>query len=120
MADGTSPLMPQPIVATASGPLRGLTDGGVNRFLGVPYAAAPVGPLRFQRPQAPAPWTEPRDATAPGPTYPQTQRPFDALDLLPGGRFHFRHRFLLRAVRGLDLGLDEQARDAKRLRPQEG
>ncbi|RYF93825.1 MAG: carboxylesterase/lipase family protein [Caulobacteraceae bacterium] len=75
--------MTQPIVTTDSGPLRGVAVDGVNSFLGVPYAAAPVGPLRFEKPQRPAPWSEPRDATAPGATYPQTMRPFDALDLAP-------------------------------------
>ena len=75
--------MTQPIVSTDSGPLRGVSADGVNSFLGVPYAAAPVGELRFQKPQRPQPWTEPRDASAPGPTYPQIIRPFDGLDLAP-------------------------------------
>jgi para-nitrobenzyl esterase len=38
------------------------------RFLGVPYARPPVGPLRFAAPVPPEPWTQVRDATAYGPT----------------------------------------------------
>ena len=45
-------------------------------FLGIPYAGAPVGPLRW-RPPAPAPvWLTPRDATRPGPACPQPQEGF--------------------------------------------
>lgn len=73
--------MGEPIVQTDAGPVRGVSIGGVARFLGIPYAAAPVGVLRFEKPQRPRPWTEPRDATVSGPTYPQTVRPFDALDI---------------------------------------
>jgi para-nitrobenzyl esterase len=55
-----------PIVKTGSGPVRGKTssDGKLNIFLGIPYAAPPVGPLRWKPPQPAAPWTEPRNATA--------------------------------------------------------
>ncbi|MCS7476751.1 carboxylesterase/lipase family protein [Umezawaea endophytica] len=57
---------------TSSGLLRGTREDGVDRYLGVPYAAAPVGELRFAEP-APAPaWDGVRDATAMGPTAPQT------------------------------------------------
>ncbi|MET0340354.1 MAG: carboxylesterase/lipase family protein [Polyangiales bacterium] len=35
----------------------------VNKFLGIPYAKPPVGPLRWKRPERPEPWSEPRDAT---------------------------------------------------------
>ena len=42
------------IVATDAGQVRGLQRDGVYRFLGVPYAAPPVGELRW-RPTAPAP-----------------------------------------------------------------
>jgi para-nitrobenzyl esterase len=54
----------QPIVETPLGPVRGREAGGVRRFLGVPYAAPPVGALRFAPPAPHAGWTEPRDAAA--------------------------------------------------------
>ncbi len=53
-------------VVTRNGPVRGTTTGAVHRFLGIPYAAPPIGSLRFRAPQPVAPWTEPRDATRPG------------------------------------------------------
>jgi para-nitrobenzyl esterase len=54
----------QPIVETPLGPVRGREAGGVRRFLGVPYAAPPVGALRFAPPAPHAGWTEPREAAA--------------------------------------------------------
>ena len=68
-------------VDVAGGTLRGVLDGGVATFLGVPYAAAPVGDLRFRAP-VPAPaWDGVRDATAHGPTAPMPgyPPPFDRL-----------------------------------------
>lgn len=58
-------------VSVSSGCLRGITHNGVDRFLGVPYAAAPFGPLRFRAPRPHAPWNEEWDATRNGPTAPQ-------------------------------------------------
>lgn len=40
-------------------------------FRGVPYAAPPVGPLRFASPQAPQPWTTPFQAFNDAPGCPQ-------------------------------------------------
>jgi para-nitrobenzyl esterase len=51
------------MVRTTSGQLRGNVRDGVHEFLGVPYAAPPVGPLRFRAPVHPAPWDGERDAT---------------------------------------------------------
>lgn len=44
---------------------------GVERFLGIPYAGAPIGQRRFAPPEPTAPWSGTRDATAPGATAPQ-------------------------------------------------
>jgi para-nitrobenzyl esterase len=52
-----------PVVATHSGPVRGFVHDGVYQFRGIPFAAAPVGPLRWMPPQAPARWQGVRDAT---------------------------------------------------------
>jgi para-nitrobenzyl esterase len=69
------------IVTTAAGPVQGVEVDGVARFLGVPYAAAPVGAHRFAPPEPHAPWSEVRDASAHGPNAPQIIRPFDGLDI---------------------------------------
>jgi para-nitrobenzyl esterase len=57
-----------PVVSTASGPVQGTVRGHVARFLGIPYAAPPLGALRWRPPEPPAPWTQARQATAFGPT----------------------------------------------------
>ena len=48
-----------PIVNTTYGPIQGFVQGGINNFLGVPYAAPPVGSLRWTPPVAHATWTTP-------------------------------------------------------------
>ena len=58
-------------VAVDGGWVRGREDGGIWEFLGVPYARAPVGPLRWRPPERPEPWSGVRDATMPGPLAPQ-------------------------------------------------
>ncbi len=51
-----------PIVSTRDGRLRGVIRGAVKEFLGVPYAAPPVGNLRFRAPRPSARWRGVRDA----------------------------------------------------------
>jgi para-nitrobenzyl esterase len=52
-------------VNTEQGKAHGKTinDGKVKAFLGLPYAAPPVGELRWKAPQPPLPWKGERDAT---------------------------------------------------------
>lgn len=54
-------------VSTAEGPVEGVTKNGVMRFLGIPYAKPPVGPLRWMPPQPVAKWTATRQAAQFGP-----------------------------------------------------
>ncbi|MFC6010458.1 carboxylesterase/lipase family protein [Nocardia lasii] len=57
-----------PVVAVTGGKIRGRTVDGVSAFLGVPYAASPVGRARFRAPAPVVGWSGIRDATTPGPT----------------------------------------------------
>ncbi|MGP8164466.1 MAG: carboxylesterase/lipase family protein [Steroidobacteraceae bacterium] len=45
-----------------SGVLSGVNEGGVEAFLGIPYAEPAVGPLRWRPPRSPAPWAGTRAA----------------------------------------------------------
>jgi para-nitrobenzyl esterase len=60
------------LVTLPVGTVRGFADGGIARFLSIPSAAPPEGPLRFALP-APVPaWQGVRDATVAGPIAPQS------------------------------------------------
>lgn len=65
---GPAPL----VVTTDKGAIQGMTLNNAREFLGVPYAAPPVGALRWRPPQPAAPWSGVRDATKPGPNCAQT------------------------------------------------
>jgi para-nitrobenzyl esterase len=60
-----------PLVRTTEGPVQGFTRDGIDTFLGVPYAAPPVGELRWQPPRMHAAWNAPRQAGQFGNTCPQ-------------------------------------------------
>ncbi|MBO0825419.1 MAG: carboxylesterase/lipase family protein [Actinobacteria bacterium] len=68
-------------VTTQYGVVSGVVADGVTRFLGIPYAASPTGPLRFAPPQPPAAWLGVRECTAFGATPPKPDyvTPFDTL-----------------------------------------
>ncbi|HEX4451465.1 MAG TPA: carboxylesterase family protein [Kofleriaceae bacterium] len=55
------------IAQTKSGSVRGFDRGDVHTWLGIPYAAPPVGALRFRPPEPVAPWAGELDATRVGP-----------------------------------------------------
>jgi para-nitrobenzyl esterase len=63
------------IVTTTHGQVRGITTDGVCAFLGISYAAPPVGANRLRPPRPVRPWTGVRDATVLGPEPPQPQFP---------------------------------------------
>jgi para-nitrobenzyl esterase len=52
-----------PVVAIDTGKLAGAVEGGVASWKGIPFAAPPVGPLRWRAPQPAAPWDGVRQAT---------------------------------------------------------
>jgi para-nitrobenzyl esterase len=54
------------LVYTDRGPVRGVVAEDSRMFKGIPYAAPPVGDLRWRPPQPVTPWREPRDASKPG------------------------------------------------------
>ncbi len=51
------------LVQTTTGPVCGIVVNGVREWLGIPYAAPPVGALRWQPPQPHVSWTTPLQAT---------------------------------------------------------
>jgi para-nitrobenzyl esterase len=51
-----------PIAVTESGPISGVAEGGLNIYKGVPFAAPPVGTLRWRPPAPVAPWKQTRKA----------------------------------------------------------
>ncbi len=50
------------IVDTRDGKLEGLKQDGLHAFLGIPFAAPPVGAKRWRAPEAPTPWSGVRKA----------------------------------------------------------
>jgi len=63
------------IVHTAYGDIRGITDGQVTSFKGIPYAAPPIGEYRWRPPQPVKAWTGVRDATRQCASCPQRMWP---------------------------------------------
>ena len=65
-AAGTASRPAPLVVPTDKGAVRGLYAGDAREFFGIPYAAPPVGSLRWQPPQPAGAWTGVRNATWPG------------------------------------------------------
>ncbi|MBY8885355.1 carboxylesterase family protein [Streptomyces sp. PTM05] len=59
------------VVDTGRGRVRGAAEGPVIAFRGVPYAASPVGDLRFAPPRPHPVWSGVREAVRSGPAVPQ-------------------------------------------------
>ena len=60
-------------VAVDGGRITGVVDRGIRLYKGIPYAAPPVGELRWKPPQPVVPWSGVRNASAYGAECPQTQ-----------------------------------------------
>jgi para-nitrobenzyl esterase len=61
----------RPIVSTSCGLVEGSSQAGLLIFKGIPYAAPPVGRLRWEPPQPCPPWPGVRPARQYGPSAPQ-------------------------------------------------
>ena len=59
------------VIQLDSGPISGKVEDGVRIFSGIPYAAPPVGELRWKPPQPIASWKQVRNSTVFGPSCPQ-------------------------------------------------
>ena len=59
----------------STGSIRGLVREGIATFLGLPFAAPPVGPLRFRSPQPVTPWSKVREAKTAVPSAPPPPDP---------------------------------------------
>jgi para-nitrobenzyl esterase len=81
LACGAPAMAAGPVVATESGQVAGAVAGGVASWKGIPFAEAPVGPLRWRAPQPAAPWSGVRQATAYGHDCMQLPFPSDAAPL---------------------------------------
>jgi para-nitrobenzyl esterase len=73
-----------PLVKIDGGIVQGKSVGAVNAFLGIPYAAPPVGKLRWKPPAPPAKWEGVRKATTFGARCMQTRVYSDMVFRDPG------------------------------------
>lgn len=92
------------IVETATGRLEGTREDDLAIFRGVPFAAPPVGPLRFRAPQPVEPWAGVQRATEFGLAAPQLPVDFDLIDGLEVGLTNEDCLFLNVYTPGCDAG----------------
>lgn len=64
------------VVNTDKGVVNGVETASMRQFLGIPYAAPPVGDLRWKAPQPAAAWSTSRDSKAFAAHCPQSASPF--------------------------------------------
>ena len=81
MALASTAALAEPQVRIDSGAVAGATAGGVDAFKGIPFAAPPVGDLRWRAPQPVAPWSGVRPASSYGHDCMQTPFGGDAAPL---------------------------------------
>ncbi|KAH7324393.1 Carboxylesterase [Stachybotrys elegans] len=95
-------------ITVESGRLSGLRlSNGTRAFLGVPYAAPPVGELRWRPPQSPHPWDGVRAADRFGPS--SIQFPPPATSLYSGGETEFSEDCLyLNVYTGSESATDDK------------
>ena len=99
---------PTGTVTVAQGQLRGVTtaDGAVEVYAGIPYAAPPVGPLRWRAPQDPSPWEGVLEADHFGPMamQPRNSRIYESLAQIIG-----YHDYEIRLDDNFDDAVSEDA-----------
>ena len=70
-----------PLINTTGGMVQGISTSSTNEYLGIPYAAPPIGPLRWRAPQPPASWSGVLQANALPPLCPQPAGPLGSASL---------------------------------------
>jgi len=91
-----------PVVAVTGGRIRGALEDGAAVFRGVPFAAPPVGPLRWRPPAPVLAWQGVRDATGYGPICPQISDLGGNIDrILSAHGYGALRRLLVRSFAGL-------------------
>lgn len=80
MASENRETIPTATIETAEGPVRGVVQDGISTFRGIPYAAPPVGPLRWRAPAPVTPWKGTvREASQNGPSSLQNEQMCEAV-----------------------------------------
>ncbi len=74
-----SKVMDETTAVTTAGEVRGKHHDGVNVFRGIPFAAPPIGGLRFRPPVPPTPWAGVLDTVHAGPVAPQLPSPLETM-----------------------------------------
>ena len=77
--------MAEAVVSSPCGALEGIDKEGCLSFRGIPFAAPPVGALRYRAPEAAAVWSGVRKATAFGPEPPQNSSRMAMIRRVLGG-----------------------------------